>query len=264
MSEQPAVEVLGLGREGRDNAVGGAAAGPGMIRWGLESAETHSLWQRRNLPPWRDNGDRYLYDRTPDGAVEAMAEAITEAASGAPLLVLGGDHLVSLPAVRHNLRRHPGLRVVHLDAHLDQRDRHEGERLSHATVMRRIDELAKGPRVASFGVRSRAPEEAWENERFFARQVAAPLARWLEGPGRSAPLYLSVDLDVLDPGLMPAVSNPEPGGIGMAELVEAFKLLRGRLVGADLVELVPTATTPAASAQVAGVVMRELMIALAG
>ena len=259
------VQVIGLCHEGPDNALPGAATAPALLRWGAESAEARSLFQQRAAPAVDDHGDKPFLGLAPDDALDAMESALGALDPARPFLVLGGDHAVTLPILRWHLRTGaPAPRVIHLDAHLDRRSVHEGVRASHATVIKRVEELLGPQRVASFGVRSRAPEEPWDEARCFAYDVAAPLERWLAGIDPATPLYLTLDLDVLDPGAMPAVSNPEPGGIDARALFEALALLRGRLAGADLVELVPTAAPPAAAAQQAGIVYRELLVALAG
>ncbi len=258
------VQVLGLCYEGCDNRVPGAATAPSLIRWGLEGAEYYSLLQHQALPPLQDHGDRPFFDFSPEHAVEAMAAVLSDRLDpNQPFLVLGGDHLITLAVLRwltNQPHQHPWL--LHLDAHADRRDTHEGHRLSHATVIRRVEELLGAPRVLSFGIRAQAPEETWEAQRVHTFEVLEPLTRFLEQVGPDEPIYLSFDLDVLDPGIMPAVSNPEPGGIGINEAAAVFQRLSGHLVGADLVELVPTATFPHPAAQHAGSIYRELLIAL--
>ncbi len=258
-----AVNVIGLCWEGADNAAGGAATAPALIRWGAEDAETYSLHQRQEMPPVRDHGDLSLFGLQPDEAIQAIAARIEQISLDEPLLAIGGDHLVSLPVVSAIHKQAPLDWIVHLDAHLDRRRSHGGVELSHASVIHHISSLADAPRVYSFGIRSRAPEEPWDDA-IMNSQLLAPLQAFLDGPDSAGRGYLSLDLDVLDPGVMPCVSNPEPGGIAAAELISALAALRGRIVAADLVELVPTIQAPATSARTAGIIYRELLIALAG
>lgn len=260
-----AIQLIGFCFEGTENAVAGAATGPSMMRWGMLSTEEHSLAQDSGLPEYDDLGDRYFPGLLGEAACDAMQYALASELRPEPYLLLGGDHFVTLPSIRYLVEQR-GITpwVVHFDAHLDQRDTYLGGTHTHATVLRRVEEVVGPGRVRSFGIRARAAEEPWDAGRFHPWRVAKPLRTFIEQEAGDAPIYLTFDLDVFDPGLLPAVSNPEPGGIGFAEALDALALLRGRLVAADLVELVPTKQTPSTSAQIAGVVLRELLIALAG
>jgi len=258
-----AVQLLGLCYEGDDNAVGGAATGPAWMRWGLETIETFSLWQDAAVPALADEGDRYFLHLPPAAAVDAMAKSLQRLLTPqAPFCILGGDHLITLPVVQWALAAHPELAVVSLDAHLDRRTTHGGVDLSHATVMTHVAKLIGPERLYTLGVRSRAPEEPWDRATMYTRNVAAPLAQLLAGPLAERPIYLSLDLDVLDPALMPAVSNAEAGGIDFAELAYALRLLRGRLIGADVVEFVATAAAPIPAAEIAATALRETLISI--
>lgn len=180
----------------------------------------------------------------------AMTERIFSAASdllesGKFLAALGGEHTVTLGLARAHLARYPDLTVVSFDAHGDLRDAYQGSRVGHATVMRRISELAP---VAVLGYRTLAEEEV----EFLARgTVTAVAARDVKGNPRGAwervapqvgrRVYLSLDIDVLDPSLMPAVGTPEPGGLSWEDLLGLLDIItRERdVVGCDLVELLP-------------------------
>lgn len=180
----------------------------------------------------------------------AMTERIFEVASdllgsGKFLAALGGDHTVSLGLARAHHARHPDLTVVSLDAHGDLRDAYQGSRVGHATVMRRIAEFAP---VAIAGYRTLAEEEV----QFLARgTVTAVAARDVKGEPRRAwervapqigrNVYLSLDIDVLDPSIMPAVGTPEPGGLSWDDLLGFLDCLtrERQVVGCDLVELLP-------------------------
>lgn len=160
-------------------------------------------------------------------------------------VLLGGEHTVTLPAVAACRKYHPDLHVVQLDAHLDLRKEFEGSPLSHACVMRRIDEL--GIPFTQVGIRSFSKEE-WElvNARgfkpFFMNRIKQD-QDWIEKvcATPSGPVYLTIDVDVLDPAVMPATGTPEPDGLSWAEacsLIERLAQAR-RIVGLDLVEFAP-------------------------
>ncbi|MGQ9560938.1 MAG: agmatinase [Candidatus Oleimicrobiaceae bacterium] len=181
---------------------------------------------------------------------EAMLEAVRFAV--APLvqdekmvLVLGGEHSVTLGSVQACLERYPDLRVLQFDAHADMRDTYEGSPFSHACVIRRIVEL--GVPVVQVGIRSMCEEEVGPLRQHrvttflaehdpSAEEVVAGLNRFGSGP-----VYLTFDLDALDPSIMPATGTPEPGGLLW---YEALAILRGvaaacPVIAADLVELAP-------------------------
>lgn len=187
----------------------------------------------------------------PGVMLERVAAAVREASSGGKLVAtLGGEHSISIGAVRGLLGDYPGLSVLVLDAHADMRSEYMGTRFSHACTARRIQEYCP---VVLAGARSLSMEESE-----FIRASGIPTFPWDAGaPGTDlAPavlphlgeqVYISVDLDVLDPALMPAVGTPEPGGMGWHDILA---LLRGvaaqrRIVGFDIMELAPSLGPPA-------------------
>jgi agmatinase len=198
---------------------------------------------------------------------EAMTEDIFRAASGlvAPgkfLASLGGDHTVSLGLVRAHLECHPDLGVVVLDAHTDLRDSYQGSPVGHATVMRRVSELAP---VVTLGYRSLASEEKAFLEKGGVVAIPAsglksdPVRAWARVASRvPRKVYLSIDIDMLDPSIMPAVGTPEPGGLSWED-ANAFldALAREReIVGMDLVELLPVPGLPAPNVAAAKLLYR--------
>ncbi|HEX9884427.1 MAG TPA: agmatinase [Desulfobaccales bacterium] len=169
-------------------------------------------------------------------------------AQGKFIAALGGEHTITVALVQAMLTRHPDLTVVALDAHADLRERYDGSAQSHACVMRRVYEL--GRPLIILGVRSYSQDEyqllrvAPRLKVFKARDLARPeefeaaLGHLQAIPG---PVYLSIDLDALDPGIMPAVGTPEPGGLTYYQTLSIIETLarRGPIIGLDLVELSP-------------------------
>ena len=156
-------------------------------------------------------------------------------------VVLGGEHLISLGAVRALKEKYKDLRVIQFDAHLDLRDEYEGERLSHSTVMRRIYDICND--LYQIGIRSGSREEfdfAKENTRIYgADDISASISDVIEKIG-DKPVYVSIDIDVLDPAYAPGTSNPEPCGISTRELMDAVhKIGKLGVVGFDVVEVCP-------------------------
>ncbi len=202
------------------------------------------------------------------GSPEAMVDRVTRAvetpakANKLPV-VLGGDHSVTIGAVRSLARVHPGLSVLYLDAHADFRDDYLGTRWGHASAARRVSELCP---VSLVGVRSMSQEEAdtlrsSDNVHLFAyngqltNETCDAVADSLSGP-----VYVSVDLDVLDPSLMAAVGTPEPGGLEWYPLLRLLRLVAERhpIVGFDVVELAPR-EGPASCANTAAKLVYKLI-----
>jgi len=185
---------------------------------------------------------------------EAAADALDELAglTGAALdagqfpLVLGGEHTLTAGAIRPFAARYPDLAVLHLDAHTDLRNSYEGNPLSHACAMRRV--LDEGVNVTSVGIRAISAEEVpfLEANReqvrvFWARERANWSLEEIVAPLRGRPIYVTLDIDVLDAGLMPATGTPEPGGLSFDEVCAVLRAAAeaGPIVGGDLVELAP-------------------------
>jgi len=254
--------VFGVPFEGKGNFFRGTSLGPQKIRWALESIEFYSLYQQALMPRYIDVGDLYPEsDSEPEEALKKIEAAIDRVLDGGyPFLALGGDHLITYPLVKSAGKIWNDIHILHIDAHLDRRDSFEGRYFSHATVIRRLEELFGENKICSFGYRSKGPEEKEPacGEPF---RVLEPLMAQIE-KWKGKPIYLTLDLDVLNPAEFPAVTNPEPGGISFMELLEVIKLLRGKIIGADLVEFNPLAAPGNHPAVTAAVLMREILIAL--
>lgn len=210
--------------------------------------------------PVADLGDLQL-DASPDRAVKEVEAAIGEIASrGVIPLLLGGEHLLTLGAVRALKAIHPELRVLQIDAHADLRESYQGERLSHATVMRRVAEEVKG--IYQVGVRSWDAEEwRWARERgtYLGEGPDTPLPPDVS----ELPLYLTIDLDLLDPAVCPGVGTPEPGGWSFRELMSFLRRVPWQqVVGVDAVELCPPFDPSGISASAAAKIVREVLLSL--
>ncbi|NNE96725.1 MAG: agmatinase, partial [Acidimicrobiales bacterium] len=214
---------------------------------------------------WTDGGDVDLPD-DPQKALPLIREAAATAASGgAPIVSLGGDHAVTWPLLQHLSDRHKTVTIVHFDAHPDLYDELDGSRLSHACPFARIMEEGLATRLLQFGIRTMTRHQAAQVERFGVEVHTA--AMW-DGalPEISGPVYVSIDMDALDPAFAPGVSHHEPGGLTTRQILNALHLLGGmdvEVVGADLVELNPDRDLNGVSAMVAAKLVRELLV-LAG
>ena len=181
--------------------------------------------------------------------------------------MLGGEHLVTLGAVRAAAKAFPGLRIIHFDAHADLRDDYLGVRLSHACVMRRCHDILGDGRIFQFGIRS-----GTRDERQFMRDGHVTtelfsdetLASVVESIGPGAPVYLTVDMDVLDPSEFPGTGTQEAGGLSYSRPVKDVLLVCSRLnvVALDNVELNPMLDQSGRSTALACKFLREELLAL--
>lgn len=179
-------------------------------------------------------------------------------------LMLGGEHLVTLGALRSMAERYPELHILHLDAHTDLREEYLGARLSHASVMKRAWDILGDDRIWQFGIRSGTREEfRWAEKhthlhKFGFQGLEAALVAL-----RGVPVYFTIDLDVLDPSVFPGTGTPEAGGVTFDALRQVVdRVARLNIVGADIVELSPHYDASGASTAVALKVLRELLLGL--
>lgn len=250
----------------------GTRWGPTRIREASHSLETYSPELDRDLEDLaiHDAGDVVLPLGNLGQSLARIEAALRRpVADGKRVLLLGGEHLVTLAAVNAVLDRYPDLVVVQFDAHADLRDRYLGEPYSHATVMRRVLDLVGTGRLWQLGPRSGLREEfqlARQEGRLFhdVGEGAEALARELAGPLRGVPVYLTVDIDVLDPAVAPGTGTPEPGGPDFGVLQRALYRLAhagARVVAADLVEAAPPLDPSGRTEVVAAKLARELLLA---
>ena len=229
--------------------------------------ETYSPYQDKDLLDYSvfDSGDLELPFGDPRPALsmlEAHAEQIFS--DGKLPIMIGGEHLLTLAAIRAAVRKYPDLHIIHFDAHADLRQDYLGQQLSHATVMRRSWELLGDDRIHQFGIRSGERDEF-----LFAKQHTRMSKFSFEGLENaakrigSAPVYLSIDLDVMDPSVFPGTGTPEPGGVSFMELIRAMLSLKElHIVGADVMELSPPYDKSGISTAAACKVLREMVLML--
>jgi agmatinase len=189
-------------------------------------------------------------------AIEAAARRIL--GSGRRPLVVGGDHSITYPVIRAVRSQHPKLGILHLDAHGDLYDEFQGDRFSHACPFARIMQEGLADRLVQVGVRTLNRHQREQAQRFGVETIE--MKDW--GSGRSMkfdePVYISFDLDVIEPGLAPGVSHREPGGLTIRQAIDIIHSLRGAVVGADFVEFNPLADTTGLTASVSAKLVKEL------
>lgn len=244
----------------------GARFGPRKIREVSVGLEEYSVYSDRSLSDVRyfDCGDLDL----PFGNVEKSLKIIGEAAreildDGKFPLFMGGEHLVSVPVIREVSKVYNDLVVLHFDAHADLREGYMDCENSHASAIRRVMEFIPGRHIYQFGIRSGAGEEfefAEKNTNMHRFDVAVPLGKVLpEIKGK--PVYVTVDIDVVDPAFACGTGTPEPGGITSREMLQAVGLLRDvNIVGFDIVEVAPVYDASDRTAILAAEVIREIIL----
>jgi agmatinase len=248
------IALVGFLSDENSSFLRGPAEAPPLIREALRSYSTN-LWTEDGI----DVGDEsILFDA---GDFEESIEQVTALLlkHGRTPLALGGDHSITYPIVRAFTGVHDQIDVLQFDAHPDLYDEFEGNRQSHACPFARIMELGKVRRLVQVGIRTMNDHQREQAERFGAEVVE--MRHW--DAGRSfafdAPLYVSIDIDVLDPAFAPGVSHPEPGGASTRHLIETIQGIRGHIVGADVVEFNPRQDPAGMTARVGAKLVKELM-----
>ena len=257
--------ILGCPYDGSASFRPGARFGPSAIRkasWGIE---TFSPYFQRDLTQCsiHDMGDLELPLGEKKISLSLIRKALGQILSKKKFpILLGGDHLITLPVLEEILPIHPRLHVIQVDAHADLREDYLGESLSHSTVMRKVvDHLGEG-RLFQIGIRSGTEDEFKLARKWKSivpsdpRSLKAMVKRL-----KNLPVYITLDLDVMDPGLLPGVGTPEPGGLTFQGLLSILKALQSlRVVGFDLVELTPDYDPTGISSVTSSVILREMIL----
>lgn len=227
--------------------------------------ETYSPYQDKDLLDVEifDCGDLELCFGSPESAlndIEKMTENIIS--DGKLPIMIGGEHLVTLGAVRAAVKKYPDLRIVHFDAHADLRDDYLGQKLSHACVMRRCHELLGDGKIFQFGIRSGDREEfLWGREHVYTNRFDFSGIERIKEKTGDRPVYFTLDLDVLDPSCFCGTGTPEAGGVSYNELIKAIeKVSELNVIGLDINELSPTLDQSGASTALACKLLREILL----
>jgi len=266
--EEGKIVILGCPYDGSASFRPGARFGPSAIRkasWGIE---TFSPYFGRDLSQLslHDMGDLELPLGEKKASLNLIGKALRTILSEKKFpVLLGGDHLITLPIVEEILHLYPKLHLLQLDAHTDLREEYLGDTLNHSTMIKRlIDRLGKG-RLLQVGVRS-GTEAEFQLARKMRSIVSPDLSslRSMVKRLRNDPVYVTLDLDVIDPSLLPGVGTPEPGGFTFERFLSLIKELRSlHVIGFDMVELTPDYDPSQVSSITASVILREMVLAFA-
>lgn len=267
--DQASIVLFGAPFDSTTSFRPGARFGPAAMRHESFGLETYSPYQDRDLTDLAvfDSGDLELCFGSAEAALSDIQNRAEEIlCDGKFPLLLGGEHLVTLGAVRAVAARHPELHLIHFDAHADLRQDYLGAALSHACVIRRCHDILGDGRIHQFCIRSgeraefsfaRAHTDLHPFDFTGLETVVEELVR------TNVPVYFTIDLDCLDPAVFCGTGTPESGGVDFPALLRAIELVaRTNLVGADLNELAPMLDASGASTAAACKVLRELLLAI--
>jgi agmatinase len=250
---------LGIPSDHHSSFLRGAAGAPPRIREALLSSSTN-----RSTEDGDELGSDVIYDAgdlalpSPEGAFEEIESSIAALLGrGYRPISLGGDHAITLPVLRA-FRSQGELDVVHFDAHPDLYDEFEGDRYSHACPFARIMEEGLARRLFQLGIRTATDDQRKQAARFGVETIEMRAWRSDLMLPAERPVYVSVDLDVLDPAFAPGVSHWEPGGLSTRELIAAIQSIRAPVIGADVVEYNPARDPSGVTAYVAAKIVKEL------
>jgi arginase len=258
----PAIRLFGLPTDINSSFERGAAAGPAAIRAALWSdrgnlACTAGLEIGADIA-LTDDGDLPLTEITATDDAAIMRHVAMVHTSGEVPLALGGDHAVTLPLVAAAAARHGPVHILHIDAHADLYDDFAGNPRSHASPFARIWEGGYAARHVQVGIRTLTRACCAQADRFGVEIL--PMADFTPAqvPLLSGLLYISIDLDGIDPAEAPGVAHPEPGGLTVRELLALLHAQRAPIVGADIVELNPARDVGGVTAILGAKLVREL------
>ena len=255
------VRLIGLPTDSHSSFLRGAASAPAAIRAALKSGHGNSATEfggELGLDiPVEDSGDLSLTED--DGDAARISDAAEAAArDGAVPLFLGGDHMVTFPIVSGLTRVRGPVNILHFDAHPDLYDDFEGDPLSHASPFARIMERGLARRLVQVGIRTMNGHCRDQARRFGVEVIEMSGFASERVPIPDGPLYVSIDLDGLDPAFAPGVSHHEPGGLSTRDVLSVLHRIRGGIVGADVVELNPSRDINQMTATVAAKLVKEL------
>jgi agmatinase len=254
--------LLGVPFDGNSSYLRGPASAPPLIREAFLS-DSSNAWSETGVDlsapgMWEDAGDLDLSED--DSAFDVIEKAVGDLIDGGQRPVcLGGDHSVTYPILRAFGKRFSDITIIHFDAHSDLYDEFQGNRLSHACPFARIMESGLAKRLIQVGIRTmNAPQRA-QADRFGVEVIPMSALPALAKMKVDGPVYISFDVDVLDPAFAPGISHREPGGMSVREAIAHLHAISGEIVGADLVEFNPAQDVSGLTATVCGKVLKEIL-----
>ena len=253
--------LIGIPFDGQSSYLRGAGEAPGKIREALRCDASNS-WTELGVDlgvagVYEDAGDLEFSEQDAFAAIEAGVGRLID--RGKRPVSLGGDHSITFPIVKAVARRHAELTIFHFDAHPDLYDEFEGNRWSHACPLARIMEAGLAKRLVQVGIRTMNRHHQEQAARFGVEVVemrGLPAYEKLKAAGA---VYITFDMDVLDPAFAPGISHREPGGMSVREAIAHLHAIEGTIVGADVVEFNPVRDVGGVTATVAAKMVKEIL-----
>ncbi|TBR37920.1 agmatinase [Marinomonas agarivorans] len=263
MSFKP-IQVLGVPVDSNSSYMTGSALAPQHIREAFfcDSANlsTETGFDLGDERLWHDLGDINLHQLDNQQAFDTiLATAKKQVAEHKHILSIGGDHSVSFPLISAYAEAFPGLNILHFDAHPDLYDNMQDNPFSHASPFARLMETGQVKRLVQVGIRTLNNHQKQQAQRFGVEQHTMRDLSGVDGLKFDGPVYLSIDLDALDPAYAPGVSHHEPGGLSTRFLLDVIHTFKGQLIGADIVELNPHRDINSMTAMVAAKLAKEVI-----
>jgi arginase len=254
--------LLGVPFDANSSYLRGPAEAPPAIRETIHS-DASNTWSETgvdlSVPDlWRDAGD--LDFSGDDSAFQTIETAVGDLIDGGQRPVcLGGDHSVTYPILKAFGARYSDITIIHFDAHSDLYDEFQGNRFSHACPFARIMEAGLAKRLIQVGIRTMNAPQRKQADRFGVEVVPMSALPALDKMKVDGPVYISFDVDVLDPAFAPGISHREPGGMSVREAIAHLHAISGKIIGADLVEFNPRQDISQLTATVCGKIVKEIL-----
>jgi len=253
--------LLGIPFDAQSSYLRGAGEAPEKIREAL-GCDASNSWSESGVDlgvagAYGDAGDLSFAEMDAFAAIEAGVGALID--QGKRPVSLGGDHSITYPIVKAVARRYPELTILHFDAHPDLYDEFEGNRLSHACPFARIMEAGLAKRLVQVGIRAMNGHQREQAQKFGVQVVEMRRLPAYEKLKAAGAVYITFDMDVLDPAFAPGVSHREPGGMSVREAIAHLQAIDGEVVGADVVEYNPVQDVAGMTATVAAKIVKEIL-----
>jgi agmatinase len=252
-------QLVGIPYDASSSFLRGSATGPPLIREALRSPAGNSFTERgADLSQLADAGDLSLADDPATARAQIQSGVETALARGFAPICLGGDHSITYPIMRAIATQHRGVTILHIDAHGDLYDEFESDRFSHACPFARIMEERLCSRLVQVGIRTLTPHQRDQIKRFDVDTIEMQHFAGGARPATRGPVYLTIDIDGIDPAFAPGVSHREPGGLSVRDVITLIHTIDGPIVGADVVEFNPAQDLGGITASVAAKITREI------
>ena len=253
--------LLGVPFDANSSFMRGTAEAPPLIREAFES-DASNKWSETGVDVgatgvFEDAGDLSFTEQNAFAAIEKAIDGLL--AKKQRPLVLGGDHSITYPIIKSFAKTFSNLTIIHFDAHPDLYDELDGNRLSHACPFARIMEAKLAKRLIQIGIHTMNGHQRDQAKRFGVEVFELRKLPVFEELKTWCPVYVSFDMDVLDPAFAPGVSHREPGGISVRDAIRHLHSITGTIVGADIVEYNPKRDVSDLTATVAAKMMKEIL-----